>query len=120
MPSLKKLSSAKTSRRFGIACLLAVMVFLAYGKAAAPRIDRILRTNNLGRAQVEIHFSSDANRTYFLQSISALPCRGCGTNFGPTNWSNIATGPALPFTNHWIFNDTRTNKSRFYRLRVTP
>ena len=96
------------------------MGLLAYARATTPRIDRILRTNILGRAQVEIHFSSDANRTYVLQSISALPCRTCRTNVGPTNWTNIATGYALPFTNHWIFTDTRTNKARFYRLRVTP
>jgi dipeptidyl aminopeptidase/acylaminoacyl peptidase len=119
MRSVNNLSSAKTSRRFVIACFFALMGLLAYARAATPRIDRIVKTNILGRAQVEIHFSSDANRTYVLQSIAALPCSTC-SNSSSIKWSNLATGFALPYTNHWIFNDTRTNKSRFYRLRVTP
>jgi len=119
MRAVNNLSSAKTSRRFVIACLFALMGLLTHARASTPRIDRIVKTNNLGRAQVEIHFSSDANRTYFLQSTPALPCATC-SNSSSAKWSNIATGYALPYTNHWIFNDTRTNKSRFYRLRVTP
>ena len=95
------------------------MGFLAVAQTT-PRIDRILRTNVLGRQQVEIHFSTAKDRTYYLQAIGAC----CGTNTAAcsTNkWSNIATGYALPFTIHYIINDSiRTNRARFYRLWVTP
>src|SRR5881394_2071575 len=103
---------AKAFRPVGIGfCLLALFAFLAPAHSADPHIDRILRTNIVGKPQVEIHFASDANRTYLLQSINALPCPNCNTNTASlTNWSNFQTGYSLPFTNHWIFYDTRTNQ----------
>src|SRR4051812_29155954 len=65
--------------------------------------------------QVLLHFDTDANRTYTLQYSDHLG--GTGTN-APV-WSNLYKAPLLPFPNHYIVVDTRTNKMRFYRLSVT-
>src|SRR5438094_836296 len=104
MRFVKKLAPSNAFHRLGlVASVFAAMGFLAVAQTT-PRIDRILRTNNLGRQHVEIHFSTDANRTYYLQAINAC----CGTNTATctTNkWSNFATGYALPFTNHYIVPD---------------
>jgi|SRR5947209_1993737 len=113
MLSVKKISLVEPFRFAATAgAVIALLACLALAHSAPPRIDRIVPTNNVGHPQVEIHFGSEANRTYVLQYNS--------NSFATTNWVNLATGLALPFTNHWIFNDTRTNKARFYRLRATP
>src|SRR4051794_17096217 len=66
--------------------------------------------------QVLVHFDTDANRTYTLQYTDKI-----GTNgFASSTWSNLYKAPLLPFPNHYIVVDTRTNKMRFYRLSVTP
>jgi hypothetical protein len=66
--------------------------------------------------QVLVHFDTDANRTYTLQYTDKI-----GTNgFASSTWSNLYKAPLLPFPNHYIVVDYRTNKMRFYRLSVTP
>jgi hypothetical protein len=89
--------------------LIALALFSVYirGIAADPRINYI---TTFGTNQVLIHFDTEANSTYILQY---------STNVLSTNWSNIYTGYNYPFSSHYVVPDTRTNKSRFYRLRVT-
>ncbi len=94
---------------------------LGFG-VALPSFHYIKR---LGTNQVIIHFYTDANRTYVLQSLDTLSCRTntmlCNSNGVPkTNWSNLFTNIVLPFPWDFTAVDTATNKSRFYRLRVTP
>lgn len=61
---------------------------------------------------VLIHFETEANRTYILQSANSLSVT--------SQWSNMFTGPALPFPDHYVVLDPRTNQQRFYRLSVRP
>jgi hypothetical protein len=72
-----------------------------------PEISYIER---FGSNQVLIHFDTDPNRTYILQYTSSL---------AGSNWSNLYTGYNYPFSEHYVIPDTRTNGSRFYRLKVT-
>lgn len=78
-------------------------------KAAEPRIDYIepFLTN-----QVLIHFDTEANRTYILQYTASLSTT--------SRWSNMFTGFAFPFPNHYVVLDTNAAPQRFYRLSVKP
>jgi len=81
--------------------------------AATPRISLIERLN---KDQVTLHFDTEANRTYRLQYSIVT-----GTNrFPAVTWSNLYVAPTLPFPNHYVVVDTRTNVMRFYRLEVSP
>lgn|SRR3954465_9829728 len=105
-------------------CICALALLLLSGVcrawAAQPEISAITR---FGNNQVLIHFDTDPNKTYYLQSINRLTCttnRGCSKFNVPTNqWSNIYTAFAFPFPNHYIITDTRTTRQRYYRLHVT-
>jgi len=102
------------SLRGAAAAIFAGLLLLSTpaGFGATPEISLIepFLTN-----QVLIHFDTDANKTYTLQCTDHLG--GTGTN-APV-WSNLYKAPLLPFPNHYIVVDTRTNKMRFYRLSVT-
>ena len=75
-----------------------------------PRIDRI----ELFQAnEVTVHFDTDANRTYELQFQNP-------TGAADAPWTNLFVAPRIPFPNHYIVVDTRTNRARIYRLKVTP
>src|SRR5690348_14463981 len=76
---------------------------------APPRIDRI---EFFQTEQVTVHFDTEANRLYELQFRSVL----ASTN-GP--WTNLFVAPRIPFENHYIVVDWRTNRGRIYRLKVT-
>ena len=65
--------------------------------------------------QVLIHFDVQANTTCTLQYTANL-----ATNAVSGTWSNLYAAPNLPFFEHYIIVDTRTNLQRFYRLVVTP
>ncbi len=94
--------------------IAALMGFVSWARAAnSPRIDfiDIYRTNI-----VRVHFGTPPNQAYVLQYINALSSNGIRL----TNWSNMYTGYAYPFTNHYIIPDGLTNKSRFYRLKIYP
>jgi len=95
------------------AAALAAAGFLAWavGAAEPPRIDHIecFLTN-----QVTIHFDTDAHRTYELQFRNPAASSN-GTVNGP--WTNLFVAPNLPFPNHYIVVDTRTNGARIYRLK---
>ena len=75
-----------------------------------PRIDRI---EYFLTSQVTLHFDTEANRTYELQF------RNPGGS-GNSPWTNLFVAPRIPFPNHYIVVDTRTNRARVYRLKVTP
>jgi hypothetical protein len=83
-----------------------------------PRIDHIEILNaNL----VTIHFDTAAARGYSLEYADSL----CFTVRNPslpscTSWSNLFSVPPIPFPNHYVVADSRTNRFRVYRLRVAP
>ena len=108
----------------GLACLVFVWGLATAGlHAADPRVDHIERflTN-----QVTIHFDTEANRLYELQFLDSFSCPAnvasqCNSNHVAVNlWSNLYVAPKLQFPNHYVVVDYRTNRTRFYRLRVTP
>src|SRR5688500_3341904 len=82
--------------------------------AAAPEIYMITA---FGTNHVLVHFDTEANRTYELQTAAAL---NCGTNLTACTWKTIYTVPRERFPNHYIVPHDATNKTGFYRLRVTP
>ena len=90
--------------------------------AAEHRIDYI---SILDRDTVLIHFYTQPNREYVLQSINRLSCvpgtAGCNARGIPTNWATVFTAPPLPTMEHYVIPDSRSAQRRFYRLRVrTP
>ncbi len=91
--------------------LIGLVLFPIWVLADQPRIEFI---ESFGAAQVRIHYGTPPNHSYVLQRIEALSSNGIVL----TNWSNMHTGFAFPFTNHYIIPDTRTNQTRFYRLKV--
>jgi len=60
-----------------------------------------------GTNQVQIHYTTYNTKTNILQYANAA---------SSTNWSNIHTSFNFPFQNQYHVLDSRTNKSRFYRL----
>ena len=117
------LSSTPFQQAAGYALVLAATILISAEASAAqatpPRIDRI---EPLFTDLVTVHFDTEPNRRYELQFIDALP-RGKNSLVAPPSnaaWSNLFVAPAVPFPNHYIIADTRTNRHRFYRLRVTP
>jgi hypothetical protein len=97
------------------AALAAILLVLGFAnvpaKADQPSIYlvELYRTN-----QVLVHFFTDPNLTYQLQYANAV-----GTN-GNFIWTTLYTAPNLPFPSHYIIVDTRTDRFRFYRLKVSP
>jgi hypothetical protein len=95
----------------------AMVVFFAFWptSAFAPVLTRLpdVRIDHIEiTAQyVTIHFYTDANRTYTVQAAA---------NFPATDWTNIYTARALPFADHYVVADERTNTMRYYRLFVVP
>lgn len=87
------------------------LVVLATG-ATQPLISKIEPS---GSNQVVIHFDVQPNTTCTVQWTDAL-------NSKPrlVVWSNLWTSPNLPFFEHYVIPDTRTQKQRFYRLLVSP
>src|SRR5262245_21709800 len=64
---------------------------------------------------VLLHFDTDANRTYEIQYVDYAPTNG-------DTWSILATIPAQPAPNHYVWTDflVPDRTQRFYRLKVTP
>src|ERR1041385_1661221 len=93
-----------------IAVILLLSIPCAHSSTPVIYLIELFSTN-----QVLVHFDTDATRTYTLQYTDKR-----GTNgFAGSTWSNLYNAPLLPFPNHYIVVDTRTNKMRFYRLSVT-
>ena len=105
-------ADAKAVRCCAGVLLASIMSFLA----ADHHIDHI----EIDNRYVNIHFNTLPNRTYVLQyrrSVSFTNAPGSPT----TGWSNLTAVPALPFPNHYVISDVRTNQQqRYYRLRITP
>src|SRR5436305_15295437 len=100
-------------------CLIFALLAAIKARAAdSPRIDHIeiLNTNF-----VTIHFDTAASRGYALQYADHL-CFGSGNPLSAscTTWSNLFSVPPIPFPNHYVVPDSRTNLHRVYRLRVSP
>src|SRR5689334_8430654 len=88
-------------------------------RAADPKINGIepYSTN-----QVIVHFDTEARRAYSLEYSDSW-CYSTQNNtltFGCTTWKSIFSTPAIPFANHYVIVDSKTNLHRIYRLRVTP
>src|SRR5450432_28288 len=106
-----RLGLCKAWVAFGLLSLMSVaaLVLSINAWAGQPSISLIEPyTNN----RVLVHFDTEANRTYILQYTSSLSAT--------SHWSNLYTGLAFPFPDHYICVDTRTAPQRFYRLSVTP
>src|SRR5436190_265251 len=74
----------------------------------APRIELIERFSS---NQVIVHFDTEANKSYTLQSTASISCRA---NAAPcpapdATWTNVFLAPLLPFPNHYVIPDTRTS-----------
>ena len=70
-----------------------------------------------GADHILVHFDTEANRAYELQTTTVLQC---GTNLAACAWKTIYTVPRERFPNHYIVPHSSTNKTGFYRLRATP
>ena len=112
---VQKFLASKLCRGGAIASVVVGMiVFWRAGRAEQPTIAYIDRTNNVVRIHVETP-ATNVSYKYVLQ------CTGTNANGAVlTNWSNMNTAYIYPFAYHWIFYDGLTNRSRFYRLKVTP
>ena len=118
-PSKGALQCVKAFRSFLCLCALSTALSVA---AAEHRIDHI---SILDRDTVLIHFDTQPNREYVLQSVNRLSCvpntAGCNSHGIPTNWVTVFTAPAYPDMQHYVIPDERNAVRRFYRLRVrTP
>jgi len=91
--------------------LLATVAVPLWVYSDSPRIEYI--ESVVGTNQVRIHYGTPPSRSYVLQRL-VLNTNGVVL----TNWTDMHTGFAFPFTNHYIIPDVRTNQGRFYRLRV--
>jgi hypothetical protein len=107
-----KLLPHKIFSRSAVATALAATLTIPLGVySQQPRIEYL---ETFSTNQVRIHYGTPPNHSYVLQRINVLSSNGLRL----TNWTDMHTGFAFPFTNHYIIPDIRTNPSRFYRLRV--
>jgi hypothetical protein len=118
LPKLRSPFSRPASLGFGVA----LFILIANTPGTEPSIHFIKR---LGTNQVIIHFYTDPNRSYSVQYLNTLSCHTnsmkCNTSGVPmTNWLTLTNFPTLPVSFDYIARDTTTNRSRFYRLLVTP
>ena len=79
----------------------------------APQIGWIdfITDTDTGKRYATVHFDTDPNRTYNVQSAAGFPA---------TNWTTIYTARSLPFANHYVVADEMTNTFRTYRLFAVP
>jgi hypothetical protein len=106
----------------GAICLACIAVCLMGGEFSGAAADARLNITNK-HSYMEVHFVTpiESTRKYYLQYSNSLPCSACIGNLAATNWSNLYTGYSFPFTEqHYFIPDSVTNKSRFYRLLITP
>ena len=108
----------RVRRRFGsgaaalaIVCLFLVLLFEGLAPATDPMISLIEKWSVNGTNGVLLHFDTDANRIYTLQSTDKL-----GTN---AVWTNLFSSPPnTVFPSHYVVPDLRPG-NHFYRLHVT-
>ena len=82
--------------------------------ATPPKIDLI----ELYPRDIAIHFETDPNRKYELQ-YTDFPA-DLTNHTSKSTWTNLYVAESLPIPMHYVINDSRTNKNRFYRLKATP
>jgi hypothetical protein len=93
-------------------CGVGLLTLADYARAVTPKIDRI---EPFVGNQVTIHFDAEANYNYVLQYTETF------TNGIPGGtWTNLFVADKSVFFQHYVVNDTRTRKQRFYRLLVYP
>jgi hypothetical protein len=90
---------------------MAPMLFLGgLLTATTPKISYIERWSVNGTNGVLVHFDTDANRTYLLESTDKLGTNAAWTILFSNRWST---------TGHFIIPDLRPG-NHYYRLSVTP
>ena len=72
--------------------------------------------------QVIVHFDTEARRAYSLEYSDnwCLTKQNDSFILGCATWKSIFSAPSIPFANHYVIVDSKTNLHRIYRLRVTP
>jgi hypothetical protein len=106
----------KTITALSGGCLLptvGIVSWSAVSLAAPPKIDLI----ELYPREIAIHFETEPNRKYELQYTDRPADL---TNRTASTWANLYVAESLPIPMHYVINDSRTNKNRFYRLKATP
>lgn len=93
---------------------VALAITNAFVLATPPSIDHI----ELYPRDIAIHFYTDANRKYELQ-YTDRPA-DLTNHAANSSWTNLYVADSLPIPMHYVINDSRTNRNRFYRLKVTP
>ena len=117
----RKMLPAKAGLWMTLGCLAALGGSFNPAPAAPPRISYIILTNVNNVRFVDVHFPTEANRAYVLQGLNTFSCtNNCNSRGVATNWINLKSYFSSPITNHYIYHDSLSNKTRFYRLRVTP
>lgn len=77
--------------------------------ATIPHIEAIeLAPPNL----VLLHFDTEANRTYTLETTTTPAAMG--------SWQPFYVVPSQSFASHYVVPDNRTNAHSFYRLKAVP
>jgi|GEM_PF-5456891 hypothetical protein len=127
LPSVSSIvSRAFRSVCFGSAAVGLLLVTGVAARLAAAEPPNIYLIERLSTNQVTLHFNTEANRTYTLQYLDNSKCPTnsggpCSISQVPTgSWSNLWVAPRLPFPDHFVITDYRTNRMRLYRLKVTP
>jgi hypothetical protein len=114
------------SRAFVSSAAFAVLLLVAAAARLAATEPNIYLIEPFSSNQVTLHFNTDANGTYALQYLDSMSCPtnggiACSSYNVPNgSWSNLWVAPRLPVPSHYIVPDYRTNRMRFYRLKVTP
>ena len=93
---------------------VAIALSSVFAFATLPSIDHI----ELYPRDIAIHFYTDANRKYELQ-YTDRPA-DLTNHAANSSWTNLYVADSFPIPMHYVINDSRTNKNRFYRLKVTP
>ena len=92
---------------------------------AAPGMEPIHAVNLAPFYKVErylsdgvlLHFDTTAFHRYELQSTTDLAVAGSAT----VRWTSVYVVPSVPFDNHYVVLDSRTNAPvKWYRIVVTP
>src|SRR3954469_20211279 len=105
--------SGQVPIRVLVCTVLGLMLLGWTAWAAQPKIDFIEKYLS---SQILVHYDVPANAKYRLEYTGNLGSNGLPS--GP--WTGLYTNPVIPFENHYIVPDWRTNKQRFYRLRIIP
>jgi hypothetical protein len=115
-PDVRSRMNWQTRKSLTLSVLLAVpgiAALFSYRTIAAnpPQIDYI---ETLSTNLIVIHFDTAANKVYHLQRTLDL-----NGGMESASWIDIYEAPELPFPNHYVVVDYRTNSQGFYRLKVT-